>query len=219
MNFFATSYGKPPCDGIGGTVKRLVTRASLQQPISNQIFTADKMFQFCVEEIKGIDLLFLKNQEIGNIRVNMEERYKRADTVPGTRSFHQFIPISDSIIGAKYVSDDQYYAVLFDFIIVHLLGLGDTLSPSQFVVYLLLGWNYNGSTENLDVKVISMHPKLPKPSLKWLSGDDLCWVPNVHVCHMVSPPELSSQTARMYYFNTSEHEKIEHFKNQIELLL
>ena len=60
-----------------------------------------------------IDFLFLKNQEIGNIRVNMEERYKRADTVPGTRSFHQFIPISDSIIGAKYVSDDQYYAVQF----------------------------------------------------------------------------------------------------------
>ena len=48
-----------------------------------------------------IDFLFLKNQEIGNIRVNMEERYKRADTVPGTRSFHQFIPISDSVIGAK----------------------------------------------------------------------------------------------------------------------
>ena len=59
-----------------------------------------------------IDFLFLKNQEIGNIRVNMEERYKRADTVPGTRSFHQFIPISDSVIGAKYVSDNQYYAIL-----------------------------------------------------------------------------------------------------------
>ena len=83
-----------------------------------------------------IDFLFLKNQEIGNIRVNMEERYKRADTVPGTRSFHQFIPISDSIIGAKYVSDDQYYAIQFDFNIVVLLGPGDAISPSQFVVCL-----------------------------------------------------------------------------------
>ena len=87
-NIFATSHGKSPCDGIGGTVKRLVTRASLQRPISNQILTADKMFEFCVEEIKGINFLFLKNQEIGNIYVNMEERYKRADTVPGIRSFH-----------------------------------------------------------------------------------------------------------------------------------
>ena len=104
--------------------------------MSNQILTADKVFEFYVEQIKGIDFLFLKNQEIGNVRVNMEERYKRTDTVPGTRSFHQFIPIFDSIIGAKYVLDDQYCAVQFDFNIVHLLGPGDTPSPSQFVVCL-----------------------------------------------------------------------------------
>ena len=56
-NFFATSHGKSPCDSIGGTVKELVTRASLQQPISNNILTADKMFEFCLEEMKGIKKL------------------------------------------------------------------------------------------------------------------------------------------------------------------
>ena len=45
-NFFATSHGKSPFDGIGGTVKRFVTRAILQQPISNQILTAEKMLNF-----------------------------------------------------------------------------------------------------------------------------------------------------------------------------
>ena len=65
------------------------------------------------------------------------------------------------------------------------------------------------STENLDVKVKFMHPKLPTPSLKWPSRDDLRWVPNTHVCRVASPPEMCSQTARMYYFNTSECEKIE----------
>ena len=55
-----------------------------------------------------------------------------------------------------------------------------------------------------------MHPKLPTPSLKWPGHhDDLCWVANVRVCRVVSPHEFSSQTARMYYFNTSECEKIE----------
>ena len=29
-NFFATSHGKGPCDGLSGTVKRLATKASLQ---------------------------------------------------------------------------------------------------------------------------------------------------------------------------------------------
>ena len=52
------------------------------------------------------------------------------------------------------------------------------------------------SNENLDVKVKFMHPKLPTPSLKWPSCDDLCWVPTVNICHIVYPPELSSQTAR-----------------------
>ena len=73
MGLFATSHGKSPCDGIGGTVKRLVTRARLKRSISNQILIADKMFEFCVEKIKGIDFLFLKNQEIGN---NMEKDTK-----------------------------------------------------------------------------------------------------------------------------------------------
>ena len=30
-NFFATSHGKGPCDGLGGTVKRLAAKASLQR--------------------------------------------------------------------------------------------------------------------------------------------------------------------------------------------
>ena len=32
-SFFATSHGKQPCDGIGGTVKHLTAKASLQHPI------------------------------------------------------------------------------------------------------------------------------------------------------------------------------------------
>lgn len=31
-NFFATTHGKGPCDGLGGTVKRMAARASLQLP-------------------------------------------------------------------------------------------------------------------------------------------------------------------------------------------
>ena len=112
------------------------------------------------------------------------------------------------------VSDDQYYAVQFDLNIVHLLGLGDTLSPSQFFVCLYdrqywVGIIMELSNENLDMKVKFMHPKRPTPSWKWLSRDDLFWLSNVYVYHVVSAPKLTSQTARMYCFNTSEYEKIE----------
>ena len=39
-HFFATSHGKSPCDGIGGTTKRLAARASLQSAADNQILTS-----------------------------------------------------------------------------------------------------------------------------------------------------------------------------------
>ena len=42
--FFATSHGKSPCDGVGGTIKRLVTNASLQRPGNQQILTAVDVF-------------------------------------------------------------------------------------------------------------------------------------------------------------------------------
>ena len=45
-HFFATSHGKGPCDGVGGTVKRLAARASLQRPYKDQIWTPHQLFEF-----------------------------------------------------------------------------------------------------------------------------------------------------------------------------
>ena len=50
-NFFATSYGKSTYDGIGGTVKRPVTKASFQRPYNDQILTSDAIINFCNENI------------------------------------------------------------------------------------------------------------------------------------------------------------------------
>ena len=52
-HFFATCHGKGPCDGVGGTVKRLTARASLQRSLDDQILTARDMYQFCTEHISG----------------------------------------------------------------------------------------------------------------------------------------------------------------------
>ena len=53
-HFFATSHGKGPCDGLGGTVKRLAARASLQRCsdgyYQDQILTAKAFFGFRISE-------------------------------------------------------------------------------------------------------------------------------------------------------------------------
>lgn len=96
MQPFATSHGKSLCDGISGTVKRLTVRASLQRPTSNQILTAVDFFNFCDQEVTAVTSIFISRDDINKTRPLMEERYKMAKTVPSTRSFHHFVPLSAS---------------------------------------------------------------------------------------------------------------------------
>ena len=43
-HFFATSHGKSPCDGIGGTIKRKAANASLRATTTNQILSPYDLF-------------------------------------------------------------------------------------------------------------------------------------------------------------------------------
>ena len=118
-NFFATSHGKSPCDGIGGTIKRLTTIESLKRTINNQILTAKDMHLFCSEKIKNIISIYLSKEEMLNIRAKHAKRYDILNAIPGTRSYHQFTPLSRSKIGAKRCSIDsnlQSYIILIIFI-------------------------------------------------------------------------------------------------------
>ena len=50
-SFFATSHCKSPCDGLGGTVKRLIAAHSLQSPSHDQIINATQVYDFCRNSI------------------------------------------------------------------------------------------------------------------------------------------------------------------------
>lgn len=103
-SFFATSHGKSPCDGIGGTVKREATRASLQRPLGNQILDAQKLFEFCIEHLsKEILFIFLKKETLQAKRLELKLFGTQPTTVPGTRSFHCFFPI-----GGKFHKPVKY---------------------------------------------------------------------------------------------------------------
>ena len=53
-HFYATSHGKGPCDGIGGTVKRLAAEASQQRAYHSQIMTPCQLFDWAVENIERV---------------------------------------------------------------------------------------------------------------------------------------------------------------------
>ena len=57
--FFVTSRGKQPCDGIGGTVKRLATQTSLQIDLSNHILSLQAIYKYCNQNIEGIHFIYI----------------------------------------------------------------------------------------------------------------------------------------------------------------
>lgn len=95
-NFFATSHGKSSCDGIGGTVKRLLTKASLQRPYTNPILTTEAIMEFCTANIPGIHFVNVPPEEIAKHVLKLSGRFQAAKMVKGTQQFHQLVPVSKS---------------------------------------------------------------------------------------------------------------------------
>ena len=50
-SFFATSHGKSPCDGFGGSVKRKLHNASLAAPASQKILSTEAVFNYCSQNM------------------------------------------------------------------------------------------------------------------------------------------------------------------------
>lgn len=103
-NFFATSHGKSACDGVGGTVKRLAARASLQRPYQGQILTPHQLFTWAENNIKGIRVLWVPERMVEEKQEQLSRRFESAIPLKGTRTFHHFVPSSLTTVNAGLTS-------------------------------------------------------------------------------------------------------------------
>ena len=95
-HFFATSHGKGPCDGVGGSVKRFATKASLQRPYDNQIQTPLDLFRWADDNLPSIKVIFVGKDEIAEEEEKLRSRFADALTVTGTQRLHSFVPVPGS---------------------------------------------------------------------------------------------------------------------------
>lgn len=206
-SFFATSHGKTECDGIGGTVKRLARRESLQRPLEKQIITVTELFEFCKTRIENINFHFIPKEAVELTRPVLERRFKDVQTLPGTRSFHNFQPLDDSgTIEARRISKDKNAAIVFNLFNnqQHFLVKIEDLNPGCFIACVYDSLWYFGmlsevNAEEKDVTVKFLHPCGPSPSFFWPMNEDACAVPIPHVIAIVEPPK--TMTGRTYQFS------------------
>ena len=89
----ATSHVKGACDGLGGTVKRLAARPSLQRPYNEQIMTPRQLFDWASTNVPAV--CYCSNEDYEKEQWNLEQRFQKSRIIPATRKLHSFIPISD----------------------------------------------------------------------------------------------------------------------------
>lgn len=100
-HYSPTSHGKGPSDGLGGAIKRLASKASLQLPPEKQIQTPVQFFEWSRDNIGGMDIEFADKREVEAHRIKMEARFKHSVPVNGIRSLHSCIPQGNGYVEMK----------------------------------------------------------------------------------------------------------------------
>ena len=213
--FFATSHGKSPCDGIGGTVKRLTAKESLQRTTENQILSVEKMYEFCTKNIKGIHFYLIPLSDLDNVRESLKPRFAMAKTLSGTRSYHHYKPLSTRSIGFKRTSEDESFLAM-DIVTgvietTHKQILVNDLTLHTFVAcrydsFWWIGVINKIDKEQNDVKIQFMHPHGPSKRFTWPSSDDVCWIPTANILTQINVP--TTRTGRIYDINLADYNKI-----------
>ena len=72
------------------------------------------MFDLCAREISSITFFDVSQHEMVNVCADLEDCFAKSKTMPGTRSSHDFVPISCNKTARKLTSEDREF-LQFDF--------------------------------------------------------------------------------------------------------
>ena len=139
----------------------------------------------------------------------LSDCFSRAKTIPGTRSFHQFIPLSRGEIATKRVSQD----IEFEFEQVQQVLSLSMVSIGQFVLCTYDGHKWVGmvcevNTAHKDIEIQFMHRPCPSRSYTW-PRRDICSVPIANILCLLKTPTLTTATGRKYYLHNDDQKYIQ----------
>ena len=206
-HFSATSHGKSACDGVGGTVKRLAARASLQRPYDEQIITPFHLFEWAAANIPGIVFRYCSYQQYEETKSSLELRFQNARTIPGTRKLHSFIPVSRDIVKVRSYSfsvisrEERVTKQEQDLEIEAVSGYVTCGYNSQWWLAFVL----EVDTEDAEVKLSLLHPHGPSRTFKYPPVPDIMTVPLTDVLTKVNP---KTPTSRSYTLGRKESKAV-----------
>lgn len=117
-HFFATSHGKGPCDAIGGTLKRMATRASLAKQHEHPITNARELYNWANNRKENLQtkmtFCFVSTDEYSEAEKEFNPIFQKAKPIPGTQKYHSYVPISINQIAVKIFSSSNDAPKIFN---------------------------------------------------------------------------------------------------------
>lgn len=216
-HFFATSHGKGPCDGIGGTLKRLARRASLQGTANIQ--TPESLYNWCHVNVTNIQSFYVPSSEIEETEKLLEKRFKSAKPIRGTQSFHSFIPVDAYSLEARVVSCSETFK---SFVVIPpptflSVNYQDVRVNSVIAVAYEDGKWYLANVVEKNNAAFEFKVHFYKPSgedsrttgFKQSKEDDTAVVPIKNVIQITKSFMRTSRRARSFKIESTEREEIE----------
>ena len=196
-HFSATSHGKGPCDGLGGTVKRLAAKASLQRPYEEQIMTPIDLYEWASQAIPSVTFVYCSNEEYHIETTQLNTRFLNSRTIPGTRSLHCFIPISKHVLATKRYSlsslskNERVTKHETDIDIEQISGYVTCKLDNMWWLACVL----EKDIDNAEIKLSFLHPHGPSQSFKYPASPDINVMPISNILTAVEP---RTTTGRRY---------------------
>ena len=193
-NFFATTHGKSPCDGIGGTVKRITAIESLKRTHNNQIITPEGMFNFYKLHCSDITFFYMSKSDVDTERKFLQARFASAKTIPGTRSFHRFRPLK-SALDIMRTSDQENLSLRFDYEKeaqeFPLVSIGNYVAcvydNNWWIGIIEQVFDEEGDTE---IRLMHFNPRTT--TFKWPSREDACLIPITNIPCKIKAPTINN---------------------------
>ena len=208
-NFFATSHGKNACDGIGGLVKRSLSKASLQRPLANQILTSEAVFNHCNENLStNIIFYHVSGTDINNYQEKLKDRFDLAQTVRGTRSFHKFVPHDQYQLKVFETSTDKSFDIR-NITSKHIsvneveVNLGNYVACIYNEV-LWIGLVETYEEEFNDYLINFLYPQGIAKQYRFQNVPDKCYVPRENILDVLKTAKLTGGSRIIYSFNQEE---------------
>lgn len=101
---FATSHGKSPCDGIGGTLKRNARRESIRRT-ENHILSSQDLYNWASSNDSTMVFIHCTEQDHEETKEELIGKYNKVKRIDGTQQLHSFIPIAEGKFSVKKYSE------------------------------------------------------------------------------------------------------------------